>query len=217
VHLPIATQKLTINMPRPRALDDVKRREVCALVSAGCGIAHAARYVGTSAITVRREAMRNPDFYQQLRDAELAAQVVPLQALKKAAQTHWRAAAWYLERTHPQEFGRRNAQRFSVQQVENILAEFYETIFAGIDDAEMVDRVNDKVGDFLANLSMQSRAVLAPRPDVHSRRSRQSKENSASPSTSVPPLNPPLPAPPRTPPQMPPRESTSTHAPANGD
>jgi len=188
--LSIATRTLSTNMPRPRALDDAKRREVCALVSAGCGIAHAARYVGTSAITVRREAMRNPEFYQQLRDAELSAQVVPLQALKKAAQTHWRAAAWYLERTHPDEFGRRNVERYTVQQVETLLCEFYETIFAGIDDTEVVDRVNDKVGDFLAHHNMEARAVLVPRPDVHSRRKQQSKKEPGSPTTNVPALDP---------------------------
>jgi IS30 family transposase len=187
-------------MPRPRALDDAKRREVCALVSAGCGIAHAARYVGTSAITVRREAMRNSDFYKQLRDAELSAQIVPLQALKKAAQTHWRAAAWYLERTHPDEFGRRNVERFTVQQVETILSDFYETIFAGIDDKEIVDRVNDKVGEFLAHHKMEARAVLVPRPDVHSRRKQQSQENSGTPPTSVPALGPASPKPPLPPP-----------------
>jgi tRNA-dihydrouridine synthase len=165
-------------MPRPRALDDVKRREVCALISAGCGIAHAARYVGTSAITVRREAMRNPEFYNQLRDAELAAQVVPLQTLKKAAQTHWRAAAWYLERKHPNEFGRKDVERFSVEQVDAILADFYERIIAGFEDQEIVDRVNDIVGDYLSHYTMEARAVLGPRPDVHSRRKQQSTRGS---------------------------------------
>jgi hypothetical protein len=33
-------------MPRPRLLDDAKRREICALISVGAGIDAAARYVG---------------------------------------------------------------------------------------------------------------------------------------------------------------------------
>jgi hypothetical protein len=200
-------------MPRPRALDDAKRREVCALVSAGCGIAHAARYVGTSAITVRREALRNPEFYEQLRNAELSAQVVPLQALKKAAQTHWRAAAWYLERKHPDEFGRRNVERYTVQQVEALLCEFYEAIFTGIDDKEIVDRVNDKVGEFLAHNNMETRAVLLPRPDVHSRRKQQSQENSESPTSNVPALDPTS----QKSPQPPPAGFTIAERPANID
>ena len=50
---------------RPRALDEIKRREVCALVAAGCGIEFASRYIGCSARTIRREALRNEDFHEQ--------------------------------------------------------------------------------------------------------------------------------------------------------
>ena len=54
---------------RPRALDEVKRREVCrTLMAAGCGLEWASRYVGCSARTVRREALRNEDFHEPLRE-----------------------------------------------------------------------------------------------------------------------------------------------------
>jgi transposase-like protein len=56
---------------RRRALDEVKRREVCALISAGSAIADAARYVGCAASTIHREAMRNPEFREHLRRANL--------------------------------------------------------------------------------------------------------------------------------------------------
>lgn len=45
----------------------MKRAEVCVLVSAGCGIERAARYVGCNPSTIRREAIRNRDFHEQLR------------------------------------------------------------------------------------------------------------------------------------------------------
>ena len=45
----------------------------CALVAAGCGLEWASRYVGCSARTVRREALRNEDFHEPLRRCELAA------------------------------------------------------------------------------------------------------------------------------------------------
>ena len=41
---------------RPRFLDDEKRRQVCALISAGCNVHIAAHYVGCNSITIRREA-----------------------------------------------------------------------------------------------------------------------------------------------------------------
>ena len=102
---------------RPRALDDTKRREVCALISTGCGFDAAADYVGCNPVTIRREAMRNPDFFEDLRKAELAAQIVPLQAMRKAASSNWRAAAWLLERTQPDAFGPRRPLHISVDEL----------------------------------------------------------------------------------------------------
>jgi hypothetical protein len=91
---------------RPRKLDEIALREICALVSAGCGIEGAARYVGCAASTVRREALRNDDFGQQLRRAHLTAELAPLNAIREAAKRYWRAGAWLLERTNPQRFAR---------------------------------------------------------------------------------------------------------------
>lgn len=47
---------------RPRVLDEIKRREVCALISAGYSMAGAASYVNCSEKTIRREAERNSQF-----------------------------------------------------------------------------------------------------------------------------------------------------------
>jgi hypothetical protein len=92
---------------RPRKIDEAKRREICALIAVGCGIEAAARYVGCSAATVRRELDRDEDFRRAFASAELTCRIEPLRALRAAAATHWRAAAWLLERTHPERFARR--------------------------------------------------------------------------------------------------------------
>ena len=68
----------------PRVIDDVKRREICALVSVGCGLETAANYVGCSPSTIRREALRNEKFHDRLRAAEIASQVEPLRAVRAA-------------------------------------------------------------------------------------------------------------------------------------
>src|SRR2546427_717901 len=67
---------------RRRALDETKLREICALITAGCGITGAARYVSCAPSTIRREARRNPEFNEKLRRAILAAQLAPLNALR---------------------------------------------------------------------------------------------------------------------------------------
>ena len=113
-------------MPRPRALDESKIREVCALVSAGCTIDVAAHYVGCTSVTIRREAQRNPTFKQQLRSAQINSRVLPLQALRQAAHTHWRAAAWFLERVHPNEFGRRVPDSISEADLNDWLAKWFK-------------------------------------------------------------------------------------------
>ncbi len=101
---------------RPRALDDGKRREVCAFLAAGASLKQAAEYVGCSVDTIRREQKRNEAFDERVRRATAAAQLAPLQAMKQAVQTHWRAAAWMLERSDPEHFGQQK-QKFGWKEL----------------------------------------------------------------------------------------------------
>ena len=96
-----AADQKAANRGRPHILDEARRREVCALVSAGGSVEWAAMYVGCSPSTIRRLARRDPEFNTKLREAALAAQLRPLNAMRHAATTHWRAAAWMLERLQP--------------------------------------------------------------------------------------------------------------------
>jgi len=110
------------NRGRPRALaDQQKRRTLFAMISIGAGLESAARHVGCSVDTVRREARRDEDFAQQLRDAETTALLMPLRMLRNAAGTHWRAAAWLLERCYPEQFARRKPETVSPAPVGTLL------------------------------------------------------------------------------------------------
>jgi len=126
---------------RPRALDDVKRREVCALISAGCGIPDAARYVGCSVSTIRRETLRSPEFKNELRGAEIHSQLQSLQAMRKAADSHWQAAAWMLERTNPRRFARPSLKTYRAEEVRDAIDQIIETAVEEIQDPETQDRV----------------------------------------------------------------------------
>jgi hypothetical protein len=158
---------------RPRALDEVKRREICALVSTGCGVLGAAHYVGCNPITIRREAARNPEFYEQLRAAELSAQVSPLHAMRKAATTNWRAAAWFLERTQPQAFGPRRPRSFTVEEVQFLLNSFGDVAAEVIRDPDDVLRLIDRLNELQRIAGLDLFAVETPRRDVHNRRMRE--------------------------------------------
>lgn len=166
---------------RPRALDEFKRREVCALVAVGCGIQTAARYVGCNPVTIRREALRNPDFHEQLRRAELAAELEPLQAMKRAAATHWRAAAWLLERTHPNRFGRRNPESLRPEQIESLMVQLGEAIAEEMPDGASAERIVRRITAMMHNTLRQSWAANHTRPDRARRQAVQSQPIPAPP------------------------------------
>ena len=79
-----------------RILDDVKQRGHLAILSVGCSQNMAAKYVGCSPATIRREAARDPKFAQKLREAKGNAELGLVKNIRSAAnkEQYWRAAAW---------------------------------------------------------------------------------------------------------------------------
>ena len=170
---------------RPRALDEVKQAELCALMSQGCDVERAARYVGCSASTIRRELRRNKEFNKRLSDAVLSAELDPLRAVRRAAQKHWRAGAWLLERMNPQRFGKQNVRFIKPRQLQAFIEEFANTILDEAQDAEACRRVERKVKAFAAKLERETRAAqLDPFPKP--RRQPQIKPQTTTAATQLP-------------------------------
>lgn len=115
---------------RPTVLDEVKQREICALLSAGCSVQHAAEYVGCSARTIRRCADRDDAFRERLRRAEAGIRLSALETVRRAAATHWRAAAWLLEHGGSWEDVPDNHATRDTNLVEDILEEMDSTLNA---------------------------------------------------------------------------------------
>ena len=126
---------------RPRVLDDTKRRDICTLIAAGCGMTEAARYIGCSVNTIRREIARNDDFKQKVRASELASQLESLRAMRKAAATHWRAAAWMLERTNPRRFAKPSLKSLRAEDIYSVMKEVIECAADEIKDGPTRHRV----------------------------------------------------------------------------
>ena len=104
---------------RPIIFDAVKQAKLCGMLAMGCSRAAAARYVGIAPSTIRRLMLANPEFREQIRQAEMDAEMLPLGEIRKAASKSWRAAAWYLQHFDPGRWGRhakprreRNDERF---------------------------------------------------------------------------------------------------------
>src|SRR5688500_13607722 len=88
----------SIRSGRPKSLDRRKKQLLADAVSRGATLREAALNVGVSIRTVQREARLDADFDLKLRTA-YNDQPDPLFIMQNAARTHWRAAAWLLERT----------------------------------------------------------------------------------------------------------------------
>ncbi|MEX2093830.1 MAG: hypothetical protein WD971_14185, partial [Pirellulales bacterium] len=130
---------------RERILDEGKQREVCALVSSGCSLQAAAHYVQCAPNTIRREAARNPDFGRRFREARLQAQLSPLQAMRKASASHWRAAAWMLERADPEHFSHRPHPAFRPKQARALKQDILAVLSAEIENPQLLVRIRKQI------------------------------------------------------------------------
>ena len=145
---------------RPPTLDDIKRGEICAILSVGGSRTTAARYVGCSTSTIRNTAERDPQFAEQLDQAESRHEVGYLQNIRAASQKeqYWRAAAWALERHYPDRYGPRRAGTISVAQITQLLSQFAEIVVQELPNPDDQQRI-------ITRLEALS-AALQPAPET---------------------------------------------------
>ena len=133
-----------------RIMTPERREKLCELLAESHTIEEASEAVGVSIRTVQRERKRDEDFDHEVLLA-LQKTPDPLKLMEQAARTHWRAAAWLLERQNPEEYARKPVNTTSPKRVAAALrfvqeaalaampAEFHETLYhhiqAAIDEA----------------------------------------------------------------------------------
>jgi hypothetical protein len=112
--------------PDPReVLDDYKRHTILRMVSTGSSRRTAARRVGCSPSTITRTALRDPDFGEQLAHALQQVERDCLRLIRTAAENgQWRATAWLLERTNPDDFAKRPPRMLTPDDVTSLLHRF---------------------------------------------------------------------------------------------
>lgn len=127
---------------RPRLLaDEEKRRTLLAMIAVGSGREAAARHVGCSVWTISREAVRDPEFDRRLREAETSAELLPLQMLRNATGSHWRAAAWLLERLNPEQFVRRRPDTLTPAELNAMLEQVVGILTEEFGDPQQQQRI----------------------------------------------------------------------------
>jgi transposase len=104
---------------RPDKLTDELKARLLEAVRAGVPVEVAAEYAGISRSTYYRwlslaeEDDRFRAFRDEVRTAEAEAEVHATATLRKAMGDDWRAALAYLERRHPERWGRRRAEELT--------------------------------------------------------------------------------------------------------
>ena len=165
---------------RPRAFDETKQAELCALMSQGCNVERAAVYVGCSVSTIRRELRRNKEFNHRLATAIISAELDPLKALHRAAQKHWRAAAWLLERLNAQRFAKQRVNVLKPEHLKSFIDQLTAAIFEEAPDAAARARVQQKLEAFIVDINREIKAAeLDPFPKPRRSHERQLKPGSA--------------------------------------
>jgi len=133
-----------------RIMTPARREKLCELLAQSHTLEEASEAIGVSIRTVQRERKRDEDFDHEVLLA-LQKTPDPLKLMEQAARTHWRAAAWLLERQNPEEYARKPVNTTSPKKVAAALrfvqeaalkampAEFHETLYhhvqAAIDEA----------------------------------------------------------------------------------
>jgi hypothetical protein len=111
---------------RPREFDQPLKSELLDHIGQGASVAQAAHIVGTSLRTVQREAKLNDDFHNDLKLALETAPVNPERLMGRAARAHWRAAAWMLERSDPDRYGKRPPNSCREEELQTIMTQLIE-------------------------------------------------------------------------------------------
>ena len=141
--------------PRPSrsVLDKRKRERLISLLATGCSRRVAARWIGCAPSTISRAVAADPQFARQLARAEESSVVDSVKRIRHAGQSdrYWRAAAWFLERKNPDEFGLRSAGRYSETQLREILLQIVFMLSAEVPQ-EYYDRIMAKMDALIAEL-----------------------------------------------------------------
>lgn len=132
---------------RPPALDEVKRREICAILAMGGSRRLASQYVGCAPTTIPNTAARDPEFQAQLCQAESRHELGYLQSIQAASrkEQYWRAAAWALEHHYPQRYAVRNPGVVTLEQITQMLAQFAEIIVQEVPDPDEQKRIINRL------------------------------------------------------------------------
>lgn len=139
-------------------LDEVKKREICAILTMGGSRTIAAAYVSCHPNTIRNHILRDEAFAQAVEQAESKHEVAQLTYINNAGKEgrHWRAAAWMLEHRYPGRYGRRQSDRFTLEQVTHVLTQFAGVILDEVGEEALRQRILSRLSELATSLRLSA-------------------------------------------------------------
>ena len=153
---------------KTKELNEDKLKEIVAILSIGCSIETAAKFIKCSPATIRNEIGKNADFATEVESAKQQSEIYFLQKIKAAANKdqYWRAAAWALERRCPNRYAARGAKSLSEEQVVSLIRNLVEIVLPEVHDR--IERMNimNKVHKLIKSLDLSGDRVELPKVET---------------------------------------------------
>lgn len=129
-----------------------QKSEVCLIISIGCPLETAARYVGCLVEDVRRAVLADDQFAREFAKAEASIELTHMRAVQQAVKDdrHWRASVWWLERHAPEYYALRQADSITAAEWRRMIEDLKKAIREEVKCEEGQQRLSRLIND-LAN------------------------------------------------------------------
>jgi hypothetical protein len=158
-------------MPRqPKRLTKSQTTKITSMLGIGGTRSMAADYARCHQATIRAWMRRDPEFANQVIQAELRSERSFLNVIHEAGKDpkQWRAAAWALERLYPERYARRASNTMTDEQVQQLIAEIAEAICN-----ELPKKYRQRVFCRLADFETNYRSHIGTKHHVNGAKARR--------------------------------------------
>ncbi len=141
---------------RRKVIDQRVRDLIVTLVRTGFTLKQAAEHARIGQSTLFDNLKQDSAFAKEIRDAQVYQHLFPLSRMLEHSKTSWRAAAWILERTKPDRYGRRAPRTLTQADFRMVMELVLRSAMEGVQNAEDRARVVHNVERMVGQLDEAS-------------------------------------------------------------